>query len=83
VRRRAIPDARSWELLAHRALFDCSPLAAMFAELPPSSSDLSERKALFRHLLLHTARPWGWCSLRSRNLWEDRRREHRESAVTR
>jgi hypothetical protein len=26
VRRRAIPDARSWfwELLAHRALFDCS-----------------------------------------------------------
>src|SRR5215204_6901305 len=30
----------------------------MFAGLPPSSSDLSERKALFRHLLLHTARPW-------------------------
>jgi len=40
-------------LLAHRALFDCSlPLAAMFAGLPPSSSELSERKALFRHLLL-------------------------------
>jgi hypothetical protein len=41
------------ELLAHRAVFDCSlPLAAMFAWLPPSSSDLTERKALFRHLLL-------------------------------
>jgi hypothetical protein len=27
-------------------------LAAMFAGLPPSSADLAERKALFRHLLL-------------------------------
>jgi hypothetical protein len=40
-------------LLAHRALFDRSlPLAAMFAWLPPPSSELTERKALFRHLLL-------------------------------
>jgi hypothetical protein len=55
---------------ARDPLFDCSlPLAAMFAELPPSSSELTERKALFRHLLLHTARRWGWCSLRSRNLF--------------
>jgi len=29
-----------------------APLAAMFAGLPPSSSDLAERKALFRQLLL-------------------------------
>src|SRR5688572_18313539 len=34
-------------------------LAAMFAGLPHSSSDLPERKALFRHLLLHTARRLG------------------------
>jgi hypothetical protein len=41
------------ELLAHRAVFDCSlPLAAMFARLPPSSSEMTERKALLRHLLL-------------------------------
>jgi hypothetical protein len=34
-------------LLAHRAVFDCSlPLAAMFAGLPPSSSDLAERKSV-------------------------------------
>jgi hypothetical protein len=33
--------------LAHRALFDCSlPLAAMFAGLPPSSSEMSERKSV-------------------------------------
>ena len=57
------------------------PLAAMFAGLPPSSSDRRNGKALFRHLLLHTARRWGWCSLRSRNLLGDRRREHRESAA--
>jgi hypothetical protein len=39
--------------LAHRAVFVCSlPLAAMFAGLRPSSSELTERKALFRHLLL-------------------------------
>jgi hypothetical protein len=64
-------------LLDEFVLFDCSHRAAMFGGLPPSSSDLSERKALFRHLLLHTARRWGWCSLRSRNLLGDRRREHR------
>jgi hypothetical protein len=57
-----------------------APLAAMFAWLPPSSSDLTERKTLFGHLLLHTARRWGWCSLRSRPLLGDRRREHREAA---
>jgi hypothetical protein len=40
-------------LLAHRAVSHCSlPLAAMFAGLPPSSSEVTERKALFRHLLL-------------------------------
>jgi len=40
-------------LLAHRAVFDCSlPLAAMFAGLPPSSSELPERRSVFRHLLL-------------------------------
>jgi hypothetical protein len=34
-------------------VFDCSLLlAAMFAGLPPSSSELTDRKALFRHLLL-------------------------------
>jgi hypothetical protein len=34
-------------LLAHRAVFDCSlPLAAMFAGLPPSSSELTERKSV-------------------------------------
>jgi hypothetical protein len=34
-------------------VFNCSlPLAAMFAGLPPSSSELTERKALFCHLLL-------------------------------
>jgi hypothetical protein len=34
-------------------VFDCSlPLAAMFAGLPPSSSEMTERKTLFRHLLL-------------------------------
>jgi hypothetical protein len=38
-------------------------------------------RALFRHLLLHTARRCGWCSLRSRPLLGDRRREHRESAA--
>jgi hypothetical protein len=54
--------------LAHRALFDCSlPLAAMFAGFRRSCRN---GKALFRHLLLHTARRWGWCSLRSRNLFE-------------
>jgi hypothetical protein len=43
----------SLRLLAHRAVLDCSlPLAATFAWLPPSSSELTERKALFRHLLL-------------------------------
>jgi hypothetical protein len=37
------PD-KIFELLAHRAVFDCSlPLAAMFAGLPPSSSELTER----------------------------------------
>jgi hypothetical protein len=67
-----------WALLAHVAL--CSIARSARGDvrwLPPSSSDLSERKALFRHLLLHTARRWGWCSLRSRNLLGDRRREHR------
>jgi hypothetical protein len=35
------------ELLAHRALLDCSlPLAAMFAGLQPSSSELAERKSV-------------------------------------
>jgi len=35
------------KLLAHRAVFDCSlPLAAMFAWLPPSSSELTERKSV-------------------------------------
>jgi hypothetical protein len=29
-----------------------APLAAMFAGLPPSSSELSKRKSVFRHLLL-------------------------------
>jgi hypothetical protein len=39
---------------AARAIrFDCSaPLAAMFAGLPLYSSDLSERKSVFHHLLL-------------------------------
>jgi hypothetical protein len=32
----------------------------MFAGLPPSSSSLTERKSVFRQLLLHTARRWGW-----------------------
>jgi hypothetical protein len=55
-------------------VFDCSlPLAAMFAGLPPSSSELTKRKTLFRHLLLqigganieNTARdPLFDCSLR-------------------
>jgi hypothetical protein len=36
-----------FELLAHRALFDLlAPLATMFAGLPPSSSDLTERKGV-------------------------------------
>jgi hypothetical protein len=53
-------------LLAHRAVSDCSlPLAAMFAGLPPSSSELTERKSVV------PASPPA-----------DRRREHRESAVT-
>ena len=41
VRRRAIPDARSWilQLLAHRARFELlAPLAAIFAGSPPSST---------------------------------------------
>jgi hypothetical protein len=46
----------------------------MFADLPLSSSEPRDGKALFRYLLLHTARRWGWCSLRSRNLLGDRRR---------
>jgi len=34
-------------------VFDCSlPLAAMFAGLPPSSSDPTERKSVCRQLLL-------------------------------
>jgi len=54
-----------FELLAHRALCDCSlPLAAMFAGLPPSSSELPERKGV-----VPPSRP------------ADRRREHRESAA--
>ena len=39
-------------LLARRTVFDYSLRSCMFARLPPSSSDLAERKALFRHLLL-------------------------------
>jgi hypothetical protein len=35
------------ELLAHRAVFDRD-----VRWVPPSSSDLADRKALFRHLLL-------------------------------
>jgi hypothetical protein len=29
-----------------------APLAAMFAGLPPSSSEMRERKSVFRHLLM-------------------------------
>jgi hypothetical protein len=40
-------------LLAHRAVFDCSLRSLRYSlGLPPSSSELAERKSLFRHLLL-------------------------------
>jgi hypothetical protein len=50
----------------------------MFAGKPPSSSDPTKRLCRrinavldsFRRLLLHTARRWGWCSLRSRHFFE-------------
>jgi hypothetical protein len=57
------------ELLAHRALLNCSlPLAAMFAGLPPSSSKMVERKGVVRHLLLQIGganieNPPPWSSL--------------------
>jgi hypothetical protein len=44
--------AAVWSCSRNRAVSIAAPLAAMFAGLPPSSSDLAERKALFRHLLL-------------------------------
>jgi hypothetical protein len=45
------------ELLAHRAVFDCSlPLAAMFAWVAAVFAELAKRKTLFRHLLLQIKR---------------------------
>jgi hypothetical protein len=58
-------------LFAHRALFDCS-LRSLRCSLGCRRLRQIWRngKALSRQFLLHTARRWGWCSLRSRNLFE-------------
>jgi hypothetical protein len=51
-------------------VFDCSlPLAAMFAGFAAVFVRAAGTGSMFGPLLLHTARRWDWCSLRSRNLF--------------
>jgi hypothetical protein len=72
-----------FELLAHRAPFDLlAPLATMFVGLPPSSSDLTERKGVVPPSPPAYSSPLGLVlAALARFLLGDRRREHRESAA--
>ena len=76
------PNCLKSELLAHRAVFDCSlQLAAVFAWLPPSSSDPTERKSVFPPSPPAHNPPLGLVlAALARLCSADRRREHRGSA---